>query len=571
MVYNGHMGSDLLTLSALANELNRSIAGGRIDKIVQPDADEVRFYLRANGKNLCLCASCNAGAPRLHLTTSKKPNPVTAPALCMLLRKHLSVATITDVSVYNSDRIIKITFNARTEMKDDATYYLFIEIMNRYSNVVFTDGNLTILDAVKHLPLDVARDHVVLRGVRYEPVGQAKTSYLTDYYSVFGDFNGGDLHKFIIDRISGFSGVTVSEILVRAGLKADHAEPLSKDELTALLKVIDEQKNVNSQPYFSPCVIGGKEVYPYDYSVLSGEKVFYPTMSEAFDALYSKTDADIRNKARLKTLATAVKHLKARVEKNIKTDIERLEECKNMESFRVKGELIVANIYRIKKGDETLVCDDYYTGEKVSIALDPMLTPSGNSTYYYTKYNKLKRQKEFTEKKLADDKRLLEYVLSVEKEIETLPYDQSYAGIEEELERLGAIKKKSQKGKVRKEKPEPPITYEYNGFTILKGRNNLQNDELTFRIASSSDVWFHIKNGHGAHVIVLTEGKSLPDDVIKVASEIAASSENGSIDVDYTERRNVKRQPNGHPGQVIYVNYKTAKVEPNAHEKLLIK
>lgn len=564
------MGSDLMTLSALADELNRTISGGRIDKIVQPDPDEVRFYLRANGKNLCLCASCNAGAPRLHLTTSKKPNPVTAPALCMLLRKHLSVATITDVSVFNSDRIIRISFSARTEMKDEATYYLFVEIMNRYSNIVFTDGNLVILDAVKHLPLDIARDHVVLRGVRYEPVGQAKISYLTDYYSVFDNFNGGDLHKFIIDNISGFSGVTVSEILAKAGLKLDHLSPLSKEESLSLFKVIDEQRNVSAQSYYQPCVIGGKEVYPYDFSVLDGKKNFYPTMSEAFDALYSKTDTEIRNKARLKTLSTAVKHLKARVEKNIKTDIERLEECENMESFRIKGELIVANIYRIKKGDEVLVCDNYYTGEKVEIKLDAQLTPSGNSNFYYTKYNKLKRQKEFTEKKLESDRRLLEYVCSIEKEIAMLPYDSSSASIEEELERLGAIKRKSQKGKVRKEKPDPPIGYECNGFTILKGRNNLQNDELTFRIASSGDVWFHLKNGHGAHVVVLTEGKPLPDDVVKVACEISASSESGSMDVDYTERRNVKRMPNGHPGQVIYVNYKTARVEPNPHTELLI-
>ncbi len=565
------MGSDLLTLSALANELNREISGGRIDKIVQPDVDEVRFYLRANGKNLCLCASCNAGAPRLHLTTSKKPNPVTAPALCMLLRKHLSVSTITGVSVYNSDRIIKISFTARTEMKDDAVYYLFIEIMNRYSNIVFTDANMIILDAVKHLPLDVARDHVVLRGVKYEPVGQAKISYLTDCNSVFDDFNGGDLHKFVIDKISGFSGVTVSEILSRANLPAEHPSPLSDGEKESLVRIVDEQRNINSQPYFSPCVIGEKEVYPYDYSILDGKKEFYPTMSEAFDALYSRTDAEIRNKARLKTLSTAVKHLKARVEKNIKTDMERLEECKDMESYRIKGELVVANIYRIQKGDEILICEDYYSGEKVEIKLDPMLTPSGNSKYYYTKYNKLKRQKEFTEKKLEEDKRLLEYVISIEKEIATLPYDQSSSAIEEELERLCVLKRKSQKGKVRKEKPEPPYCYECEGFTIYKGRNNLQNDELTFKIASSCDVWFHIKNGHGAHVVVFTEGKSLPDSVVKVATEIAASSEQSAVDVDYTERRNVKRQPNGHPGQVIYVNYRTAHAEPNPHEELRIK
>ena len=225
-------------------------------------------------------------------------------------------------------------------------------------------------------------------------------------------------------------------------------------------------------------------------------------------------------------------------------------------------------IYLIKKGDKELVCDNYYTGEKIEIKLDETLTPSGNSKYYYTKYNKLKRQKEFTEKKLVADKNLLDYVLSIEKELATLPYDCSTVAIEEELEKLGALKRKSTKGKVRKEKSEPPIKYIHNGFTILKGRNNLQNDELTFRIASGGDIWLHVKNGHGAHVVIFTEGKQVPDETIKIASEIASSDFEGSQNVDYAERKNVKRMPNGHPGQVIYVNYKTALVEPNTHNEL---
>ena len=563
------MGSDLVALSALSKELNTVLSGGRVDKIVQPDPDELRFFLRNNGKNLCLCVSCNAGAPRIHITNSKKQNPINAPSLCMLLRKHLQVSSIEGVDIFNNDRIIQVKFKARTEMKDDAIYYLFAEIMNRYSNIVFTDENLIILDAVKHLPLDATRDHVVLRGVKYEPVAQKKTSYLTDCNSIFDSFNGGDLHKFIIENISGFSGITVSEILHKCGLESNAFSTLSSTDKDKLLSAIDDFRNITNKDFYSPVLLNGKDVLPYHYDALKDkESNSFESMSEAYDALFSVTDTAIRNKARLKTLNTTVKHLKNKVEKNISIDLDRLEECKNMEEYRLCGEMIVSNIYRIKKGDKQLVCNNYYTGEDMTIKLDETLTPSGNSKYYYTKYNKLKRQQEFTEKKLVNDQNLLDYVLSIENELATLPYDCSTVAIEEELEKLGILRKKSAKGKVRKEKSEPPHKYQHGGFTILKGKNNLQNDELTFRIASGSDIWLHVKNGHGAHVIILTEGKKVPDETIKVAAEITCSDFKGSQNVDYTERRNVKRMPNGHPGQVIYVNYKTALAIPNAHTEL---
>ena len=479
------------------------------------------------------------------------------------------ISQIESVGIFNSDRILEVKFRARTEMKDDAVYYLFAEIMNRYSNIVFTDENLTILDAVKHLPLDATRDHVVLRGVKYAPVSQKKISYLTDYNCIFDNFNGGDLHKFIIENMSGFSGVTVSEILKRSKIESHCERSLSQSQKEQLFAVIDDFRQINKSEKYKPVLVNGKDVLPYHYEVLSDKNVLvFDTMSEAYDALFSVTDTEIRNKARLKTLTTAVKHLKNKVEKNISIDLERLKECENMDQYRLWGELIVSYIYLIKKGDKVLQCDNYYTGEKIEIRLDETLTPAGNSKYYYTKYNKLKRQKEFTEKKLVADKNLLNYVLSIENELATLPYDCSAVAIEEELERLGALRRKSTKGKVRKEKSEPPIKYAHNGFTILKGRNNLQNDELTFRIASGSDIWLHVKDGHGPHVIIVTEGKQVQDETIKIAAEIACSDFGGTQNVDYTERRNVKRMPNGHPGQVIYVNYKTALATPNGHDEL---
>ena len=567
------MGSDLFALSTLADELNIALKGARVDKIQQPEVDELRFFVRANGQNKCLVVSCNAGAPRIHFTTSKKQSPKVAPNLCMLLRKYLLNASIESVKIYNLDRILSIKFNAKTEMKDDAVFFLFVEIMNRYSNIVFTDENLVILDAVKHLPLDIARDHVVLRGVPYSPVSQKKISYLTDCFGIFEEYNGGDLHKFLLDNLSGFAGATAAEFLFRAGLDGAK-EKLSQKELDRAKTTLEyfQSFSVSSED-FAPCIINGKEVYPCVYKSLDkGDNVqAFATMSDAYDAFYTDCDKDIRNKARLKALATQAKHFRAKVEKNITNDLERLAECEDMEKYRVYGELIVSNIYKIKRGDQSLVCLDYYTNSEVTIPLNVQLTPSKNSAAYFQKYNKLKRTKEFVTQKLAADRELLEYALSIESEIAETPYEADITQIEEELAMLGGGKRVSKNKKVRKEKSEPPYIYLVDGFYIYRGKNNLQNDELTFSLASSSDTWLHIKNEHGAHTIIIAEGRQIPDKVLKIAAEITASTKTASCEVDYTQRKNVKRKPNGHPGQVIYVNYKTLVVSPDAHEEFLMK
>ncbi|MBO4380584.1 MAG: NFACT family protein [Clostridia bacterium] len=567
------MGSDLFALSALADELSLALKGARIDKIQQPEVDELRFFVRNNGENKCLVVSCNAAAPRIHFTTSKKQSPKVAPNLCMLLRKYLVNANIESVKIYNLDRILSIKFNAKTEMKDDAVFFLFVEIMNRYSNIVFTDENLVILDAVKHLPLDIARDHVVLRGVKYSPVAQKKISYLTDCFAVFESFCGGDLHKYLLDNLSGFSGATMTEFLSRAGLEGA-SEKLSQNQLEKAKETLAEFKNfTTTSKDFAPCIINEKEVYPCVYKTLyKGENVQrFSTMSDAYDAFYTDCDKDIRNKARLKSLATQAKHFRAKVEKNITNDLERLHECEDMDKYRVYGELIVSNIYKIKRGDESLTCLNYYTNEDVTIPLNVQLTPSKNSAAYYAKYNKLKRTKEFVEQKLANDRELLEYALSIESEIADTPYGADIAPIEEELAMLGGGKRVSKNKKVRKEKAEPPYIYVVDGFYIYRGKNNLQNDELTFSLASSNDMWLHLKNEHGAHTVIITEGKPVPDKVLKIAAEITASTKSASVEVDYTQRKNVKRKPNGHPGQTIYVNYKTILVAPDAHEEYLVK
>ncbi len=562
------MGSDLVALNALARELNARLTGARIDKIQQPETDELRFLLRSQGKNLCLAVSCNAQAPRIHLTDFKKPVPKTAPNLCMLLRKYLSNASVAEVGVYNADRILFVRFNAKTEMKDDAVFFLFAEIMNRYSNIVFTDSDLRILDAVKHLPLDIARDHIVMRGVIYAPVAQSKISYLNDCDHIFDNFTGGDLRKYIQSNISGLSGASVSELLFRAGLD-DMTYDFGEDAKRRLLKGLEFFRNFSP----SPCIID-KEVYPFVYSSLAAPDmsnvVRFDSMSEAYDALYTGLDRDIRNRSRLKSLVAQAKRLRARAEKNIAQDLDRLRECENMEVYRVFGELVVNNIYLIRKGDVVLKCFDYYSEKEVEIPLDPQLSPSKNSSAYYAKYAKLKRTKQFTEKKLEQDKLLLSYIISIEEELAALPYDAPTFPIEEELASLGGVKKTS-KDKVRKPAQDPPYEWLVDGFYIYRGKNNLQNEELTFKIASSNDMWLHLKAEHGAHTVIIAEGRDIPEKVLKIAAEITAATKQAPCDVDYTQRRNVRRQPGGHPGMVIYTNYKTMLVSPDMHEEFLIK
>lgn len=567
------MGSDCIALGALAAELDSALKGARTDKIVQPEADEIRLFFRATGRNLCLVVSCNAGAPRMHLTASRKPNPVGAPSFCMLLRKYLSSSAVERVFLFEKDRIVGIKFSARTEMKDNAVFYLFTEIMNRYSNIVFTDENLVILDAVKHLPPEDSNSHVVLRGVKYRPPQQNKP-FFGDEDSIRGvldSFAGGDLHRAVLSGVSGLTGVSVDELLRLSGVHSDCERPLTDAEKDRITATASELADIARSPRYNPCIADGRDVLPFPYGARTEGIAFYPTINEAYDALYTAADAEIRLKSRLKTVSTAVKRLIARTEKNVAIDRDRLAECEKMEEYRIKGELIVSNIYRISRGDTVLVCDNYYTGEKTEIALDERLSPSKNSAAYFARYAKLKRTKEFTEKKLQDDLNLLSYAESIAEEIKNITPDSSTSPVERELERLGVLRTKSQKGKVRAEKAEPPLEYEIDGFRVLAGKNNLQNDELTFRTANGADIWLHAKNRHGAHVVIQTRGKTPSEKTIVTAAEIAASGAGASVEVDYTERRFVKRRPGGHPGQVIYTDFKTVTATPNTHPELRVR
>lgn len=565
------MSCDLFVLNALACELNEQLVGGKVDKITQPEEDEVRFFVRNRGQNLCLVASCNAQASRLHLTENKKQNPLTAYALCMLLRKHLLGARIESIAIFNRDRTVCIEFTGRTEMQDEAHYKVFIELMNRYSNIVFTDGNDLILDAVKRLPIDNNREHVVLRGLMYEPIKQPKSCVFSAQNENFADFSDTNLHEFILSNFSGFSRSTVNELIHRCDVNL----PLTTKQTQKIVDMISQFENITQSNEFAPCIIDNS-IYPMPFKTLlsadnqSKPVEYFPTLSHAFDALNSQIDAKVRIKAKTKHLVTAVTRMQNSTKRRMASNIEKLKECENMEQVKIFGELIVSNIYKIPRGSKSVIVKNYYTGKDVVIALDEKLSPAQNSSAYFKKYTKLKRTKVFLKKKMIDDEILLDYLKSIEDSLSQVEFDDNLTDIENELSTIGALKQANKKRTNKREIKQPPLEYRFMDFTILKGRNNTQNDFLTFKVASSRDVWLHLKNAHGAHCVILCEGKIPPNEVIKFAAEVTASTQNESAEVDYTERKNVKRMPQGHPAQVTYTNYKTITASPNSHSEFLV-
>jgi predicted ribosome quality control (RQC) complex YloA/Tae2 family protein len=562
--------SDLFTLKALARELDEALKGGRIDKITMPEPDEVRLTFRAGGENRTLVLSASPEAPRCHLTSSRRENPPSPPSFCMLLRKHLSGARLERLSAYLDDRILELKFTAKNEFFEDTQRFLYIELIGRFSNVVLTDENGIVLDAVKHIP--PAENHLkcVLPRSPYKTNPQDKIPFDSkEIVGLIEAFSGGCIRDFLNERISGLGRATLNEILFRANIDSD-APALSESEKSALVKVFSDFANPFESGLYSPSVSLSEKADYFVCPYLSLKVKFErkDSLNSAADEVFEKTAAALYIKAKTRALVTPLKRNIANLEKltaQILTDIEL---TKKAEDFKKWGELLTCNLHAIKRGDEKAEVFDYYLGETVTIPLDIKLSPSDNAAAYYKKYRKLKRGAEHLSAQLEEKSALLEYLNSVMLEISELKASDEIADIETELVKVGVVKPKGAKQKTR---PSLPLRYLVEGFEILKGKNNLQNEEITFKVASGGDVWLHKKNSHGAHVVILTRGRAVPAKVLKTAAEIAAYPDSAAVEVDYTERRRVRRKKDALPGMVIYTDYSTIRAEPNAHFEFFIK
>lgn len=551
------MPQDAFTISYIVRELKEKLTGGKISRIIQPSREELTFIIYTRNGNLKLDACLSARGARLSVSDDEKPVPKVAPNFCMLLRKHLQNAEITDVAQPDCERIIYFDLKCVSDFSS-SVMRLYFEIMGKYSNAVLCGENGVIAGALKTTSLGDGTKRLILGGVKYalpEPQDKVPPTDINGLKRVLDC--GGDRVKAIADGVRGISYATALE-----------AVEYLKNNLTA--QGLYEYLNTQTP---DPCVTCSNGE-PNDFKVrsCSDEQVRYPTVLQAQAAYYSylykkQTFLEAKTKAE-SALGAGIK----KTEKRLAEINAKLLECEGAEKIKLKGELITANIYAVERGAKILECVNYYDPDcgKIKIELDATLTPSQNAQKYYKKYAKLKRtyMNVSVQKEQADKK--LDYLKSIAAHLNVAEETPDIEEISEELVQLGLLK--TEKTKSKKQSDTPYRTFEYGGFKILAGRNNLQNERLT-KSLSQEDIWLHTQKYHSSHVAVITDGRDVPDGVIKVAAEICAHYSDGKdgakIPVDYTRKKFVKKPPKTDAGFVIYTDYKTALAKPDAHRELL--
>lgn len=568
------MPNDLVTLKALSEELNYTLSGGKIEKIYQPEKDEITLSIRSKGQKFNLVVSANAQNPRIHLTSVKKENPVTAPSFCMHLRKYLTSGIIESIGILNEDRIFDITIISKTEMKDIVKLHLICEMMGRYSNILLLNSKYIITDAIKQVSFDAATKRCVLPSCAYTTPEQTKLlpSNKDGIIKLLNEFKGGDLKKYLCNGISGLSLITAEEIIFKSGI--DTAQiPLKVDKLA---DTIDKFFGIYTSDIYMPCYCTDNNGNSLDYftTIYDSQDLNFKkcdNLSMAIESLTLKKDLDERHREKSKHLASAIKKYKSRNQKKLQKANDKLTECNKMEEYKKYGELITSNLYKLKKGDTILQCVDYYSPdmEEITIQLNPQYSPSKIAQDYFKKYNKLKRTLDIILTQIEETEEDLKYIETIEQTLNNCNLTADLFQIEEELYQIGAIKK--MKTKLPKSVKEgKPIIYEYNNYIIAVGKNNFQNDKLTFKTANGGDIWLHALNYHGSHTIIFTDGEVPPNDVITFAAQVtayySAGANSDKVAVDYTMKKFVKRNPNGKLGMVTYTNQKTAYVRPEQYK-----
>lgn len=569
------MPQDAITLAKTSKLLNELLKGAKVNKVTQPTADEVilNLYCKNGSFKLNICA--NAVGARVGLTSLEKKNPSTPSGFCMLLRKHLLSATLVSVTSLDLERIVCLTFDGKNDFLEPVQKQLYCEVMGKYSNIIFCENQI-ILGTLKSSALELGKERALLSGAKYAlPKSQGKTNIYDKEASlaVLNQFSSGDLSNYIFSSFQGVSLPTAKEIVYRFFGEEIFIMPIVKtaEFYDFILDFINNSNN-NSNVVISQDKL--VDFYFCDYKTVTGNKVFFKNLLEA-EQYYFDNKQTQREFNELKNKLTSVVNSKLKKEiKKLQIISEKELACSNAEDDRRRGELITANIYKIKKGDKFVIVDDYYNeNAPLKIALDEQLSANANAQKYFKKYQKLKN----TLKAIIPQKEQCEnectYYKSVLSELNIAQTIKDLYEIEEELKQSGLIKNDSP---IKGSKKEEKISYrvfDYNGYKILAGKNNIQNDKLTFS-AKPSDIWLHTKEYHSAHVIIQSSSLHVPNEILQIAAEICAyysEAKNGDkVPVDYTQRKYVKKPPKSKYGAVIYTDFKTVFVTPNSHSNLEI-
>ena len=579
------MALDGITTSAIVSELKAALLGGRIDKIHQPLADEIRMTIRGLGSGAKkIIISANSAHPRIHLTESSRENPMTAPLFCMVMRKHIAGGKIIDIVQPNFERIIILRIESANEMGDITTKNLILEIMGKHSNLILTDETGKILDSIKRVTHEKSSVREVLPGKEYVfPPSQDKKNPLlaeqADFLFSLHLQEGRKLQEFIYQTYTGISPVMAGEICTRAGLDAsDSCQETTLENSKRLFAAFEKTMQEVKAEDFHPAIYYQKENNRIvDFAVLKMQQFQslaqkpFPSVSALLEGFYQERDnaAHIRQKAQdMRKLVT--NHIERCVKKK-EIQLKTRRETKGMDLWKKKGELLTANIYAVPQGVTTFKTIDYYEESmpEIEIAIDPAKTPAENAQKYFAKYNKAKRTLAALEIQEKQNNEELAYLESVLNALENAKEDADLSEIRTELAESGFIRRQVQKKGQQKPKKAKPLRYiSSDGYEILVGKSNLQNDELTLRTAEPTDLWMHTKDIPGSHVIIRTNGQNeLPETTMEEAANLAAfysKAKNSSmVPVDYTQRKNIKKPNGAKPGMVIYLTNKTIYITPD--------
>ena len=557
---------DGLTLHIVVNELKEPILGCKVDKVHQPQPDTVVLSLRAPGKNPKLLISAGAFDSRLHLTNQKYANPLSPPMFCMFLRKHLTGAKIVGVEQTGLERIVRFSLEAKDELGLPRTLTLVAELMGKYSNVILLSEQGIIMDSMRHVSPAQSRVRSVLPGLSYEEPPSTKLNPFTISRPTLAEMLGKrgktKLKSYLSQFLQGVSSQTADELLWRYMPEGYKEHPREAERMADVIR--DFFAELHS-PRPTMYLRGGAPFFyaPVPYHSAQAEAVqSFDSANAVVDAYYYRLrEIEVLARKRESLIRLTQKHID-KLAQTLQKQLESLEQSKKAENHKMMGDIITANIYRITRGQRTLVAQDYATGAGIAVELDARLSPSANAQQHYKRYNKLKAGLDITAKRMADTQNELKFLDSVLVSLDACETLDELCEVEYELARAGyAPYAKAAPSKSVQAPSQPHRFVSSDGFVILAGKNNRQNDLLTMKTAEPDDIWLHTKDIPGAHVLITGAKGNAPETTLLEAANIAAylskAKNGGKVAVDYAPRKNV-RKPNGaKPGMVVYENYKT--------------
>ncbi|MBR5363421.1 MAG: NFACT family protein [Oscillospiraceae bacterium] len=567
-----------------------TLVGTRIDKIYQPSRDELVLSFRGKGGAVKVLFSASADAARVHITHSVPENPAQPPMFCMLLRKHLSGGKLEDIEQDGLERILRFRIRANNEMGDSVLLTLICEIMGKFSNVMLVNETGRIVDSLRRVDEEISRVRLVLPGMEYLAPPREDRLCMTECSddAIRERLSGGmqqSLSKALIRAFEGVSPIVAREWEFYVGKGELVLLPLNDELIARFLFVVHQTQEMLAESQ-KRCftTVRTKEGILKDFSYMRIAQYgafmvtsVYPSASELLDAFFSQRDHDSRMRQRANDLFRFLANTSERIGKRVANQKQELIACESMETDRRRGDLISANLYRIQRGDSVARVEDFYEEScpTVEIPLDVRLTPAQNAQNYYKKYRKACNARKKLTALIADGEQEQMYIDSVFDALTRAECESDLAQLRLELTEQGYLRQNRKNGKPPK--PMQPLHFRSSdGFDIFVGRNNKQNDQLTLKFAEKSDIWLHTQLVHGAHVILVTDGQTPPDQSLEEAAMLAAYYSKGrdsaQVKVDYCPAKFVKKPSGARPGMVIYTNYQTAFVTPDSEtaEKLRV-